>query len=186
MGYRDRDDSIRDRDKKSFSELDKQRRDRQRSGQPDRSEEGRSQKQLESSKAYNTYKRQLERAFDGGGLPQAMKEKLGETDVGKTAKARKAALVAITEASAPAQIIEALNAFRAEHGFPEDETVLAKLLELQDHPVIVAEALRTIATLHAAGTLKRGASLKARVKTVKMVIDDDEVVALATDLLTKL
>lgn len=179
MGSRGDGDSIRDRDKKSFSEIDKARRER-RYGRDDDSPR---QKRIESSQAYSNYKRQLDRAFDGGGLPDALKAKLDETDFGKTKKARKAAAKVITDASTPKQIFTAFVAYKEAHGFPEEEEVLGKLLQLDDEPEVVSEALRIIGKLAAAGTLKRGKSLKARVKTAKMTTDDDDVFAAAKELL---
>jgi hypothetical protein len=182
MGSRDRDDSIRDRDKKSFSELDKQRRE----GRRRRDDDAPAQKKLERSQAYSDYKRQLNAAFDGGGLPEAVKQKLGDTELGKQAKARKAAAAAIVAAVTSADILAAATAYRDAHGFPEDEAALGKILELDDEPAWVLEALQTIGRLAEAGTLSRAKSLKGRIKAAQMTVDDDDVVAAAVAVLKKI
>lgn len=182
MGSRGDDESIRDRDKKSFSELDRLRRERKYG----RDNDSPGQRRIESSQAYSNYKRQLNRAFDGGALPDAIKEKLGETEFGKQKKARKAAAKAVTEAAGESAIFAAFVAYKEAHGFPEEEEVLGKLLELEAEPEVVGEALRTIGKLAAQGSLKRGKSLKARIKTAQMTVDDDDVFAAAKELLEQI
>src|SRR5687768_707422 len=98
-----------DRPKKSWSEIDKMR-DKSSHRRDERP--GGSQKRLESSQAYRSYKSQLDKIFDGGGLPDALKSKLEETGVGAEAKVRKEKAAAIKEATAPKAIREAVAAYR--------------------------------------------------------------------------
>ena len=174
-----RDDSIRDRDKKSFSELDKEHREKR--GRRD--DDAPRQKKIERSQAYSDYKRQLNAAFDGGGLPDALKEKLGDTALGKEKKARKAAAALILDADGAAAVTAAVRDFIDAHGFPDDQVVLGKILELEDEPALVLEALETIGRLATEGLLARGKSLRARIKTAQMTVDDDDVVAAAARIL---
>jgi len=176
-----RDDDLRG--KKSFSELDKDRRERKHRRDDDGPGRGRPK---ESSQAYRAYKSQLDKVFDGGGLPEALKQKLEETGVGAAGKARKEALATLMAADGAAQTSAALTAYREAHGFPEDEGALAKLLELEDEPEVVVEALETIGRLRDEGGLKKGGSLKMRVKAAQMTVDDDDVFAAAKKVLGKL
>lgn len=170
------------RGKKSFSERDKELRERKYKGDHDTPGASRQQRSHE----YRSYKNQLNKIFDGGGLPAALKEKLEGTEVGQKSKAKKEQLKAIKEAAAPRAILAAYRSYRESHDFPEDEEVLAKLLELEDEPSIVVEALEQIDALHAEGRLKRASSLKMRIKSAQMTIDDDDVWAAAGALLKKL
>ena len=106
--------------------------------------------------------------------------------IGKEKKDKKAAAKAILDAAKPGDRVEALRTFRDAHGFPVEEDVLAALLDLDDEPEIVREALETIESLLEEGTLKRASSFKARVKTAKMTVDDDDVIEVAGRLLKKL
>ncbi len=63
------------------------------------------------------------------------------------------------------------------------EEELAKLLEGSDETVVL-QALQALLALQ--GPLKRAASLKARLKTVQMTLDDPEIQAAVKALLVKL
>ncbi|MEE8408729.1 MAG: hypothetical protein V3T05_03910 [Myxococcota bacterium] len=174
-----------EREKKSWREKDRQkdRSAHRREEPPDRAGRGGARRE---SQAYQSYKSQLNKLFDGGGASGALKEKMDAAGIGKEKKARKAASKAIVDAAKPAERVKALQAYRDEHGFPRQEDVLATLLDLDDEAEIVLEALETIETLLEEGGLKRAGSFKARVKTVKMTVDDDDVVDAADRLLKKL
>lgn len=140
----------------------------------------------QKSAAYRNYKSQLNKLFDGGEMPAALKDKLGETETGKVAKRRKELTTAIVDAVKPRQVQSALREFRAEmEAFPADEEVLKKLIDLDDEEIVL-EALDVIAALHREGTLKRASSFKARLKTVKMTLDAPAVVRRVDSLLAKL
>ena len=172
-----------DRPKKSWKEID-QMRDGSSRGRGDKARPGESRRQ--NSSEYRSYKSQLNRLFDGGGLPDALKEKLGDDDEFlEQAKARKAARDAILKARTAKDVHVALAAFREAHGFPEHEEVLAKLLDLEDEDVIL-ETIQTIDRLLGEGQLSKASSLKARLKTVHMMIDEPEIQDAAKALLRKL
>lgn len=172
-----------ERDKKSWREIDQQRdkSEHRRDDGPKRARQPKAE-----SQAYRAYKSQLDKLFDGGGVPDALKQRMDEAGIGKDKKARKAAAKAITDAVKPADRLSALNAYREAHGFPIEEDVLAVLLDLDDEPEVVREALETIEALLDGGRLKRAGSFKARVRTAKMTVDDDGVIEAAGRLLGKL
>lgn len=171
-----------ERQRKSWRELDKQRdKSSHRSERPSTSNQERGARP--ESQAYRSYKSQLNKLFDGGAVPDALKEKM---DTAKDSKAHKAALDAISTAKTARAKTKALHAFRAEHGFPRDEAVLTQLLDLDDEPEIVAEALRTLEALVDEGHIKRARSLRVRVDAAKMMVDDDDVFEVASRLMKKL
>lgn len=174
-------DSDGDKPKKSWREID-QSREKGGSGAP-RSDPGAERRQ--SSQAYRSYKTQLNKLFDGGALPEALNQTLGDTSVASGAKEKKAAIQAILTAVGPKDTKAAVQRYQTAHGFPEDEGVLAKLLDLSDEAVVL-QAIEKLTAMQAEGLLKRGASLKARLKTAEMTIDDPEVQRAARALWPKL
>ena len=54
------------------------------------------------SAAYQAYKSSLDAVFDGGDVPDSLKEKLEAAGIGQDKKARKAAAKRITDAGKPA------------------------------------------------------------------------------------
>jgi len=177
-------DDDSDRPKKSWRERDAQRGKSAHHGRDGQSSY--QERKNSNSQAYRSYKTQLNKLFDGGALPEVLKDKLGDTAVGSSSKNRKEALKALKEAKTPKARLKELQAFREEFEFPKDEEVLGLLLELDDEPQIVVEALNTISELHGEGGLKRASSLKGRIKTAQMTVDDDDVFAAAKALLKKL
>ncbi len=174
-----------DKPKRSWREIDQMRdksaHRREGGGGPS----GAAQARLERSQAYRSYKTQLDKLFDGGGVPDALKAKLEEKGIGAESKRKKELAQAIAAASGPAAIRAALGEHEAAFGMPDDEAALARLLELDDEAVVL-RALGAIDALHAQGGLKRASSLKARVKTVQMTMDAPKVVEAARALLAKL
>ncbi len=172
-----------DRPKKSWREIDAQR---DKSGHRSEEPKGRGKPgRIERSQAYRSYKTQLDKLFSGGALPEALKEKLGDGGIAVEAKARKAAAELILAATSPKAIEAALAAYEGQHGFPEDEAVLARLLDLSKEAVL-QRAIATIGRLRDEGRLKRAQSLKARLNTVAMTADDPEVQAAARALMGRL
>ena len=185
-GFRERKDERpdpEDRDKKSWRE-----KDRAKDRSSHRSEQGTksSSQPRPESQAYRSYKSQLDKVFSGGGLPDSLKEKMDAAGIGAGKKKQAAAAKEIADAKSPRAKVKALTAYKSEYGFPTDEEVLAGLLDLDDEPEIVREALETLESLHEEGQLKKAKSLSARIKTVKMMVDDDDVFAAADRLLKKL
>ena len=177
-------DDDRERPKKSWREIDQMR-----DGSAHRKEErpqGGPARRTETSQAYRAYKSQLNKLFDGGGaLPDAMKKQLEEKGVAQDASRKKIMTDAVIHGTTPEAVIEALEAFKAEYTFPENEEALSRLLDLTDESVLL-ETIRTIARLKTAGRLKRGNALKARLKTVEMTVDAPEVQLAARELVRAL
>jgi len=172
-----------DKPKKSWREIDQARE--KSSHRREGGGGGGGGRGVENTQAYRAYKTQLNKLFDGGGLPAALKEKLEEKGVGNESKQKKDLARAIVAATAPAAIKAALEAYRAAQGFPDDEEALGKLLELDDVPVLL-ETLATLERLHGEGGLKRASSLKARIKTAQMTADSAKVTEAAKALLARL
>lgn len=170
-----------DRPKKSWRELDQMR---DKSSHRKESGGGGRRSRTEQSAEYRAYKTQLNRLFEGGAVPDALKTKLGDATP-KEVKEKKNALRAIIDAQHPRDVLALLKEFRRSFGFPEEEEALMKLLDVSDEDVVL-EALQTIARLLQEGRLKRGASLKARIKTAQMTIDDPRVQEAAKSLLGSL
>ena len=173
-----------DRPRKSWREIDAQRGRSSHHGSSDQSK--RAEQRRQSSQAYRSYKSQLNKLFEGGAVPDALKSKLDGDGISQKKAMQKKALQDVLDAKSAKERAKALNRYREAYAFPQDEEVLAKLLELEDEPEIVVEALQTIGRLKDEGLLKRASSLKARIKTAQMTIDDDDVHAEAKALLQKL
>jgi len=162
-----------DRPKKSWREIDQQRDGSSHRKDPQGPSPAR-QERLERSAAYRNYKTQLNRLFDGGALPETLKEKLADAGVGADAKRRKEDAERIAAATSTRDVLAALETYRAAHGFPESENALSRLLEVEDESVVL-ETIEAIGRLHAEGRLKRGASLKGRLRTAMMTLDEPEI-----------
>lgn len=171
-----------DRPKKSWRELDRKRD--QSSHRGGGSEERGPSSMRENSRAYRSYKSQLDQMWQGGALPEALQDKL-PAGTGGSANKKKELLEALRGAVKSRDVFKALKAYREVFGFPQDEDALAKLVDLDDDAVVL-EALQTIDALHQEGRLKRSTSFKARLKTVKMTCDSPEVLSLAERLLQSL
>ncbi|MCK5687997.1 hypothetical protein KAI87_01945 [Myxococcota bacterium] len=172
-----------DREKKSWREIDRGRDGGQRR---DDSSGGGGRGPKRESSAYRAYKSQLNKIFDGTGeLPESMKETLREAGVGDEAKERREALDKILAAERSRQLNKALKEYRERFGFPQDEEVLAKFLD-EDDEELVLETLQTLEKLLAEEGLKKASSFKVRLKSVKMLIDEPDVLKLADKLLKAL
>jgi len=172
-----------DRPKRSWREID-QMRDGSAHRKEVRPQSG-GGRRVETSQAYRAYKTQLNRLFDGGGVPAALKEKLAEANVGADAKARKEAGKTIVSASGAAEAGAALEKYKEQFGFPSDEEVLARLLDLSDETV-VHDALSALTSLRQEGVLKKATLIKAKIKTVLLTVDEPEIQKLGKELLASL
>ncbi|MED5465576.1 MAG: hypothetical protein VX699_13085 [Myxococcota bacterium] len=173
-----------DRPKKTWKERDQQK-DGSAHRKSDRSQQGGTGR-AENSRAYRSYKTQLNKLFDGGGaVPDALKSKLEGVEVAADVKAAREALQALSEAMTPRKIKKALVAYQEEFGFPRDKAIVEKLLDLDDE-AIVLQALSTLNELLEEGAIKRASSLKMRIKTAQMTVDTAEVKAAGDALLEKL
>lgn len=172
-----------DRPKRSFSEIDKLRDGRSARKEPN----ARESNVKPTSASYRQYKTQLNKIFDGGGLPDALKEKLGDkkeelADVER----RKTLQQAIIEARTGASLATALATYEQAFGFPEDdEAALDKLVDLGSDAMCV-RALRALARLLASGVLRPSARIKARALAAGTTRDDPDVDEAIQALLNKL
>jgi hypothetical protein len=171
-----------DRPKKSWREIDAGReKGTSRSSSGDRGAE-----RQQSSQAYRSYKTQLNKLFDGGALPEALSGKLADTPVASEAKQRKEAVAGILKALKPKDVVKAVKDYDAAFGgMPDDEEALGKILDLTDEGLVL-RALDKIAELRAAGPLQRTASLKARLKSVQISLDEPDIISAAKALLAQL
>ena len=126
------------------------------------------------SQAYRAYKSELNKIFEGGGLPEHLKDQLGETELGKRSAAEKTAREALMAELKPRKFLKAFRAYRADFGFPTDNDLLGRLLDTDDDELVL-ETMETIERLHSEGALKRAAALKARIKSALIAIDEPEV-----------
>jgi hypothetical protein len=181
--------------KKSWREID-QGKDRSSHRQDSQRGAGGAQAdrlQQQNSHEYRAYKSQLNKLFSGTGLstsspnalPDSIKAKLTDSESGQLALARKQAAKAIIDAANAAEISRALDAYRTEHGFPEEAEVLAKLLDVSAEEIVL-QALQTLTTLQADNRLKPSASLKMRLKSVQVSHDDPDIIKIAKELAAKL
>ena len=170
-----------DRPKKTFSELDKMRKEGRQGGERDRGPG-----KLERTQAYKSYKTQLNKLFDGTGeLPEALKSKLEDAGVAEAAKAKQEAAQKVLTALSPRKLRKAFKAYRAEYGFPEDEGLLNKLLESDDEDVLL-EVMEAMDRLLSDGLFKAGPALKARIQSAQILVDDPSVKAAGDKLLAKI
>lgn len=172
-----------DKPRRSWRDVDKRRAQSSHHGDQERTSSH--EQRLQRSGAYRAYKRQLDNLFTGGVVPDALKEKLADSGVVGHGAERKEMRDALLGARTPKKIREALSRYRETCGFPADEEVLAKLLDLEDEGIVL-ETLQTLERIHTEQGLTRANSLKARIKTVQMMVDDDDVQDVASRLLKQL
>ena len=170
-----------DRPKRSWREIDQMRE----KGSQSRNARSSAGPKPERSQAYRSYKSQLNRLFDGGVVPEALKSTLADKGVAIAAKQRKELAQAVVAATGTSAVRAAFAAYKTAFGSPSEEDLLAKLLDTDDEPMVL-EALAGVDQLLGEGTLKRSNSLKARIKTAQMTLDSPRVTAAARDLLAKL
>ena len=107
------------------------------------------------SQAYRAYKSELNKIFEGGGLPEHLKDQLGETELGKRSAAEKTAREALMAELKPRKFLKAFRAYRADFGFPTDNDLLGRLLDTDDDELVL-ETMETIERLHSEGTPEAG------------------------------
>ena len=174
-----------DKEKPSWREIDRRREEKKQGGGGGGGSSGGTGRH-EKSRAYQSYKSQLNKLFDGTGvLPEALKGKLEDSEVAEQARAKREAAEAVLAADRPRKIRKLFKVYREEYGFPEDEDLLAKLLDSDDEDIVI-ECFETIGRLLDEGTLKRGPSLKARIKTAQITIDAPEIKELGDALIPRL
>ncbi|MBN1960777.1 MAG: hypothetical protein JW841_07500 [Deltaproteobacteria bacterium] len=174
-------DDSDDRPKRSWREIDQMR---EKSGHR-RNERPTANPRLERTQAYRSYKTQLNKLFDGGGLPDVLKNKLAEKGIGNEAKRKKELASAISAANNSKQLQKTVSEYKESFSNLEDEEALATMLN-SDNEKFVLAAIIDIDKLLSEGILKRGASLKARLKTAIMTLESPRIKEQAKELLDKL
>ena len=170
---RDPDDS---RPKRSWKEIDQAKTSGKR---PSDSTAGRSQS-AKDRYAYNSYKTQLNRLFDQGGIGALM-----GTDGPSPAQSKRALERALTEHVSPKAFEAALKAHMDQHGLPEDADVLMRAFDVTDEKVLM-RALEALKDRLAQGAPLRRQALRSRLKTLVLSCDAPKIVATAKAMLEQL
>ena len=142
-----------DREKLSFSELDRLRREKRDDREPRPRGAG---AQARSAEATQAYLKQVDKLF---------------TDA-KGGAAGSALAKAVEDAHGTPDLAEACRAYRAELGMPEDAALLSLFLDADD-PEVVTAALRALAAGHDAGTLQVSRGVKSQLRVLEQSTDDD-------------
>ncbi|MDJ0848490.1 MAG: hypothetical protein QNK04_08940 [Myxococcota bacterium] len=159
-GDRERPDFL-DREKKSFSELDRERREkRSGGGSPGRSPAA----QARSREATKQYLKQIDSLFDGGGR--------GEEET----LAR-----AMLDARGSPDLAAACRAYLEAAGAPTEARLLSCLLDAGDREIVLM-GLAALTESHASGKLELSAGLRTQLRMLAQE-SDDEVAETAEDVL---
>jgi len=153
-----------DREKKSFSELDRQRRE----GRGD--SEHRPRGKAAEERAAAAAKQQLKAAdaiFSGGGKAEA----------GRLA-------AAMREAHGTPGLADACRAYHEKAGLPTEASLVSLFLDAGDRAVILI-GLQALETARASGSIEKTGSLRSQLRTLAED-SDDEIAETAEDLLAVL
>ena len=154
-------DSYHDRDKKSFSERDRMRREgRPGEGAQPRGPGG----QARAKEATQAYLKQIDALFSGG----------------KNAEAEKV-LEEMLDARGTPQLAEACRSYRQALGPPTEMRSISCFLDAGE-PELVRTGLEALRSAHAAGTLQVSAGLRSQLRMLTQD-PDDEVAETAEELL---
>ena len=170
---RDPDDS---RPKRSWKEIDQAKTSGKR---PAEGPSGPSQHPKDRY-AYNSYKTQLGRLFDQGGMGALMGQQ-GPT----TAQSKRALERELTEHVSPKAFEAALKAHMDKHGLPEDADVLMRAFDISDEAVLM-QALQALQTRLDEGATLRRQALRSRLNTLVVSCDAPKIVARAKAMLEQL
>jgi hypothetical protein len=159
-----------DRRKKSWSEIDRQKNrsnhvDRDRSNRPKKDREKRSDAK---------YKRDLDKLFKSGQVPDRFKEMLKglEPEEGTPEAERKAAIEAVRQADGFRAFVKAVSEYqKVGWKLPDDEDLLIRMLDHPDERV-VRDVLEHVADLANRRSFERVTPLKNRLSTIKTMSDD--------------
>lgn len=181
-----RDGSDSDRPKKSWREIDKAR-EKSGSGRSSRPAPGAlGEERLQKTQAYQQYKNNLDKFFDGSGAaPDGL---AGLLDPSGAKGERSKAVEEIQKASASdrRKWADLVKLFVEQHELPPDAYLLTEFLA---HPKesVAAKALTRIAQLVEEGALKKlPASLKPQLQSLELTCDDDDLKIAAKALRTRL
>ncbi len=181
-----RDGSDPDRPKKSWREIDKAR-EKSGSGRSPRPAPGAiGEERLQKSQAYQQYKNNLDKFFDGSGAaPDGL---AGLLDPTGSKGERSKAIEEIQKASASdrRKWAELVRLFVEQHELPPDPYLLTEFLS---HPKesVAALTITRISQLLDEGALRKvPASLKPQLQSLELTCDDDDLKIAAKALRTRL
>jgi hypothetical protein len=173
-----------ERPKKSWREIDAardrsmQRREKGGGGAPKKSKRS----DYESKR----YKADLDKIFDGGGLPEHLAEKLVKPEAAASVKARQELIRKVREAEDNESCFAAIaQLYDVEKTLPEVEDVLVPAVE-HPHATIAVIAIDLLTVMHAGGLLKRKPVLRLKLAGLADLSEEEEVRAKAKALLAKL
>lgn len=169
------DDGYDDRPKLSWSEIDKRRDGSRRSG-------SRQTERPAAKGEYNRYKSAADKFFSGELLPESMSERLDPTGEGR---ARREALKKLDATDDFKTFAALAKDYVATYGMPEDPYLLDRLL---GHPQdsLVLQTLAEINRRLDVGDFKAPKTLPARLQSLELGSDDDEVQEVARALRQRL
>jgi hypothetical protein len=144
-----------DREKLSFSELDRLRRERKQGGGGERQPRGPGA-EARAKQATQAYLKKADALFSG--------EK-GDAEGEGLARA-------VQAAHGTSGLAEACRAYRDAVGMPEDPALLSLFLDADD-PAVVAEAVRALALGHESGRLQVSRGIKSQLRVLEQSTDDD-------------
>jgi hypothetical protein len=170
---RDPDDS---RPKRSWKEIDQAKTSGKR---PADAQAGRSSS-AKDRYAYNSYKTQLSRLFDQGGMGALMGQ-----EGPSTAQSKRVLERALIEHISPKAFEAALKAHMDQHGLPEEPDVLMRALDVSDEKVLM-QALEALQTRLAQGAPLRRQTLRSRLKTLVLSCDAPKILAKAKAMIDEL
>lgn len=157
-----------DRRKKSWREIDRQKDSSRHTDNQRKSRSG--QDKRSSAK----YKRDLDKLFKSGEVPERFKEMMGglEPEEGTPEAERKAAIKELRNADGFREFAKAVSEYRkAGWKYPDDENLLIRMLDHPDERV-VRDVLEHVADLAGRRELDRVKPLKNRLSTIKTMSDD--------------
>lgn len=130
--------------------------------------------------AYNSYKNQLNRLFDQGGMGA-----LTSPEGAAGPMAQRQAEQALLQHKTPKAFATAVRAYIDEHGLPKDPAVLMACFDLTDESLVM-QALTAVQALLDAGTIKRLQALRSRLNTLVLSHDAPKILASAKAMLAQL
>jgi hypothetical protein len=143
-----------DREKLTFSELDRLRREKDR-GSGERRPQG-AAAQARSKQATTAYLKEADKLF-GSGPGGAAGDSLAR---------------AVSESHGTPGFTDACRAYREGVGMPSDASLLSLFLDADD-PALVAETIRTLAAAHDAGSVQLSRGIKSQLRVLEQSSDDD-------------
>jgi len=123
------------------------------------------------------YRSALSQAFDSGALGKLVGEAEGQGNPGLIA--------AIREAHTPEELSDAVDRALAAGPLPDDAEVWARVVEHRDEDR-VREALLRLEVLLGEQTLRRSRALRARLRYLEEISDDEEIRRLSAELRNRL